>query len=313
MKDKKQFIMQDPFNSNLLEGLISSKKGAQYGELTINKVNGIKVNYAPILGTPKLAYPFTIGGNFQFPSASEILCYRKYDGSNVLAYRYWDAKGTPYISYKVRLWPFLRGKMVGMWKQMLTKYTGIPRLFALNPDISAFSFEMYGNQHTHLIAYENELDISLLFGLKRNGEIVINRDIKTDNVPKAELVTTVTGDYVWNYNQQRDTLETNLELVDDHEGVYSGEEGTVWYMHDKRTKQWRLFKCKPQIIEALHWGNAPLGIDVLNATALNILEVSDEITIEIFKEYLAEEYTDAQIRASMMQMKKVMIRLNSKK
>lgn len=306
----REFIAEDPGNSNVLEGIISRERSVNYGRLTIKKVNGEKVNYPPILGTPKLGYPFTRGGNFQFPSADEILCFKKYDGSNILAYRYWDAAGKPYIAYKVRVWPFLRGKMIPMWQRMLARYPAIPKLFALNPDIAAFSFEMFGAEHPHLIKYETALDTVLLFGLKRNGDIVIHRDIDAPGIPKAELLKEVKGDYVWEYTQMQEAFGAELTLIDAENQVYTGEEGAVWYVKEKRSQQWKLLKCKPRQIELTHWTTVPLTREMLRATGLNILTEYPEITLEVFKDYLAEEYPPHQIEESLPRIKAMMTQLN---
>lgn len=311
-KDRRDFITKDPYNSNLLEGSINYERGKQYGELTIRKVNAKKVDYPPILGTPKIAYPFTQGGNFQFPSATEILCFQKYDGSNILAYRYWDADGRPYISYKVRLWPFLRGKLIGFWDRMVDKHPNIKGLFSANPEISGFSFEMYGNEHPHLIQYEHPLKIALLFGLKRNGDLVVNRDIEAPDIPKAELIKTIRGDYVWEYQQMQQEFAENLTLVDAENQIYDGDEGAVWYIKEKTTGLWKMFKCKPHQIELTHWHYVPLTREVLKATALNILDEHPKITLDIFRQYLAEEYPPHQIEESLPRMKKIVERLNVK-
>ena len=311
--DRRDFMTTDPYNpKNWVEGSINYERSQQYGELTITKVNSKKVDYPPILGTPKLAYPFTRGGNFQFPSAEEIRCFQKYDGSNILAYRYWDADGRPYISYKVRLWPYLRGKLIGFWNRMLDKHPNIKGLFAANPEVAAFSFELYGNEHPHLIQYENQLDTVLLFGLKRNGDLVVNCDIEAPDIPKAELVKKVQGDYVWEYNQMREEYADNLTLVDHENQMYTGQEGAVWYIKEKRTGLWKMFKCKPHQIELTHWAYVPLTREVLKATALNILDEHPLITLDIFRQYLAEEYPPHQIEESLPRMKKIMERLNVK-
>lgn len=309
---EREFMARDPYNKgNFVEGVLCCEKGKNYGALTIRKVNGRKVNYPAILGTPKLGYPFTRGGNFQFPSAEEILCYTKYDGSNILMYRYWDADGRPFITYKVRLWPFLRGKLITMWNRMLAQHPTIKRLLHANPDLSAIAFEMYGADHPHLIKYDNALDVALLFGLKRDGDLVVHRDIDAPDVPKAELIKSVTGNYVWEYNQMRDLFDERLELIDADNQIYSGEEGAVWYLKEKRTQQWRMLKCKPHAIELTHWDTQPLTNEVIKATAFNILDENPMITMAIFKEYLAEEYPPHQIEKSMPAIQAVMHQMNA--
>lgn len=316
-ENRRHFITKDPGSGNLVQGYLSTKRGRHYGALTIEKVNGRKVNYPPILGTPKLGYPFTRGGNFQFPSASEILCYKKYDGTNILAYRYWNAAGSSFIAYKVRLWPFLRGDILMKWETMLARYP-IPSLFAANPDIAAFSFEMFGAEHEHLIRYEIALDTVLLFGIRHNGDIVVNRDIDCPDfeglsIPKAALLQEVTGDYVWEYQQMQAAFGENLTLVDAENRIYTGEEGAVWYLKEKRTGAWKLLKCKPRQIELTHWAgrNATLPEAVLKATALNILTEHAEITLPLFRDYLAEEFPPHLIETSMPTMRELTEKLNA--
>ena len=293
-------------------GVFGCERDINYGALTIRKVNGLKVNYDPILGTKKIGYPFDFGGNWHFPSCSEILCYAKYDGTNILAYRYWDAHGTPFFSFKVRLWPHVRGEMIGKWKRMLAKHAGIRSLFAMNPSLSAFSFEMYGKEHPHLIHYENDLDIRLLFGIKRDGEIVVTRDMDVGAIPTAELIATVDGDYIWNYTEMQADFEAGLKRLEGSDDMLVGSEGAVWYCRDKRDNRWVLLKCKPERIEAMHFGNHPLSREVLTATAKNVLEASDRIEMKDFEAYLTEEYSEYQIAASKGRMEKIADRLNKR-
>ena len=307
----REFIAADPYNpANTVEGCVCVERNRNYGSLTLKKVNGNNVDVPPIMGTPKIGYPFTREGNFRFSSAEEILCFKKYDGSNILAYRYWDEKGNPCISYKVRLWPFLRGKLIPMWNAMLSKYPAIKKLFAENPDIAAFSFELYGCEHPHLIQYENPLDTVLLFGLRRDGTLVVHPDIVADGIPKATLLKSVQKDYVWEYQQMQEEFGERLHLIDADTQMYAGDEGAVWYVKEKATGHWKMFKCKPRQIELTHWGYQSLTHEVLKSTALNILDEHSEITEAVFKEYLAEEYPPHQIEASLQRIRKMMRRMN---
>ena len=74
----------------------------------------------------------------------------------------------------------------------------------------------------------------------------------------------------------------------------------------------QLFKCKPPSIEARHFGNQPISKTVLTATAKNILEASDRISMNDFKAYLAEEFSVFQIAASLGRMETIMKRLNDR-
>lgn len=306
-KSSYSFIEKDPFNpGNILEGDLSFEVYDKYGALYIRKVNGEKVEPYLILGTPKIRYPFDKGGNYHFPSATEIRSYKKFDGTNVYAYKYHDKQGKEYIAFKVRLFPFLRAHFLPMWQKMLKTYP-IKQIFGLNPHLQGFSFEMYGHLNPHLIMYDVDLDIALLFARDKDGKIIPNEMVKT-TVPKASLESVITHNYVWNYEQQKQELGRKLKMLTEkhpetEENFYQGEEGNMWYLQSKETKEWTMFKCKPEEIEKIHWAayKSSLLIDknILRATIINVLETSEELTLEVVKQYLSEEFTMRQINASL--------------
>ena len=180
------FSAIDPFNpKNHVEGQISFSRDKSYGSLKIERINAELVDQPQIFGTPKIAYPFGLGHNYRFPSADRIYRFRKYDGTNIFMYRYRN-NGMEYITFKVRLFPFLRGRYITMWQYILRKYPQIPELFKLNPDVTGFSFELYGSDNPHMIQYEDvKLDIVLLFGLRgTEGQIVLNTELETGDIRK---------------------------------------------------------------------------------------------------------------------------------
>ena len=310
-KDSYSFIEQDPFNpGNTLEGEVSFLRDDLYGALWIRKVNGEKVDPYLIHGTPKLMFPFDKGGNYHFPSANEIRSYLKYDGTNIYAYRYHDKNGKEYRTYKVRVYPFLRSRFLTMWKKMLDRYP-ISKIFELNPNMNGFSFELYGNLNLHLIKYEIPLDIALLFGRDKENNIVPCDEIKT-SVPKASLEQRITSDYVWHYEQIQKKLQDDLVLTDEKhpetdEPLYTGEEGNVWYIHNKRTNKWFMAKCKPDEIQKIHWewAKSPIDKNSLRTTVINALEVNENLTVEVVEKMLEEEFTQGQIRNSNKRIKKL--------
>lgn len=126
------FRAEDPFNEGLeVEGLLSIRPDHRYGTLAVLRVGGWSGPQA-IPATPKLHYPFDRHGVFRFPPLRRIAIYEKLDGTNVLAYRYRDAGGRSYLSYKLRLSPFLRngrfGDFLDMWRELLGRYPAIPGL-----------------------------------------------------------------------------------------------------------------------------------------------------------------------------------------
>lgn len=302
----------DPFNpKNHVEGQISFSRDKSYGSLKIKKINGELVNQPQIFGTPKIAYPFGLGHNYQFPSAERIYRFRKYDGTNIFMYRYRN-NGMEYITFKVRLFPFLRGRYVTMWKYILRKYPRITELFKLNTDITGFSFELYGADNPHTIQYEDvKLDIVLLFGLRgRQGQIVLNTELEAGDIPKAEQLGTVEKDYVWHYEQEQQDLDRQLEFIGLNESqapVFRGEEGSIWYVKIKDTHEIRPYKCKPHRIEQVHWtqGLTQLSATVIWATILKAFENWENPELDEIIAILNEDYPIHQITISMGQIKQM--------
>ena len=302
----------DPFNpQNYVEGQISSSRDKHYGSLTIEKINGELVNQPQIFGTPKIAYPFGLGHNYRFPSAERIYRFRKYDGTNIFMYRYRN-NGMEYITFKVRLFPFLRGRYVTMWKYILRKYPRITELFKMNPDITGFSFELYGADNPHTIQYEDvKLDIVLLFGLRgRQGQIVLNTELEAGDIPKAEQLGTVEKDYVWHYEQEQQDLDRQLEFIGLNESqapMFRGEEGSIWYVQIKDTHEIRPYKCKPHRIEQVHWaqGLTQLSATVIWATILKAFENWENPELDEIIAILNEDYPIHQITISMEQIKQM--------
>ena len=325
------FREPDPFNvNNEIECFISRDHGRYYGSIELLKVNGEKLSPPPrIFGTPKLEFPFDRNMNYIFPSADEILTYRKYDGTNIFMYRYPDATGILYTSYKVRLFPFLRRHFPSLWRRMLAAYPDLPKLFLANqeryPDISGFSFEMYGADNPHLIRYFKPLDIVLLFAIRGNGEIIPHHELDTMDVPCARTYNLsgpgshrINSDYVWYYEQQKqyftDTLETvpQDEIQNDELVQFDGDEGSVWYLKEKRTGLWRMYKCKANQIQAIHWEKRSVPEIVIQATAQNALETHDVLTDKIIVNLLKEEFTEHAIAASELRIAKVVAIMNGK-
>ena len=308
--DCSEFSATDPFNpQNHVEGQISFSRDRRYGALQIKKINGESVDQPLILSTPKIAYPFGLGHNYRFPSAERIYRFRKYDGTNLFMYRYKNNE-KEYITFKVRLFPFLRGRYITMWKHILRKYQQITELFKMNPDATGFSFELYGSDNPHMIQYKDvQLDIVLLFGLRgTQGQIVLNTELETGTIPKAERLGTVETDYVWHYEQEQQELDRRLSFIglDQNQApVFSGEEGSIWYVKIKDTCEIRMYKCKPRRIEQVHWAQTQtqLSPTVICATILKAFENWENPELDEVIAILNEDYPIHQIAASTKQIK----------
>lgn len=304
--DYTEFSETDPFNpQNHIEGQISFSRDKRYGALKIKKINGEPADQPLIFGTPKIAYPFGLGHNYRFPSAERIYRFRKYDGTNIFMYRYKN-NGREYITFKVRLFPFLRGRYITMWKHILHKYQQVTDLFKMNPDVTGFSFELYGADNPHTIQYEDvKLDIVLLFGLHRmQGQIVMNTDLKAGDIPKAVQLGTLEKDYVWHYEQKQQELDRQLEFIGLNESqapMFRGEEGSIWYVRVKDTCEIRMYKCKPHRIEQVHWTQTQtqLSPTVIWATLLKAFENWENPGLDEVIAILNEDYPIHQITISI--------------
>ena len=310
--DCSEFRATDPFNpQNHVEGQISFSRDRRYGALQIKKINGEPADQPLIFGTPKIAYPFGLGHNYRFPSADRIYRFRKYDGTNIFMYRYKN-NGREYITFKVRLFPFLRGRYITMWKHILRKYRQITELFKMNPDATGFSFELYGSDNPHTIQYKDvRLDIVLLFGLRgTQGQIVLNTEIEADDIPKAEQLGSIETDYVWHYEQEQQDLDKRLSFIglDQNQApMFSGEEGSIWYVRLKDTSEIRPYKCKPHRIEQVHWtqGQTPLSAPVIWGTILKAFENWENPELDEIIAILNEDYPIHQITISIGQIKQM--------
>ncbi len=307
--DCSEFSATDPFNpQNHVEGQISFSRDRRYGAMLIRKINGEPADQPLILSPPKIAYPFGLGHNYRFPSAERIYRVRKYDGTNIFMYRYKN-HGREYITFKVRLFPFLRGRYITMWKHILRKYQQITELFKMNPDATGFSFELYGSDNPHMIQYKDvQLDIVLLFGLRgTQGQIVLNTELETGTIPKAERLGTVETDYVWHYEQEQQELDRRLSFIglDQNQApMFSGEEGSIWYVKIKDTCEIRMYKCKPRRIEQVHWAQTQtqLSPTVIWATILKAFENWENPKLDEVIAILNEDYPIHQIAASTKQI-----------
>ena len=310
--DCSEFRATDPFNpQNHVEGQISFSRDRRYGSLQIKKINGEPADQPLIFGTPKIAYPFGLGHNYRFPSADRIYRFRKYDGTNIFMYRYKN-NGREYITFKVRLFPFLRGRYITMWKHILRKYRQITELFKMNPDVTGLSFELYGSDNPHMIQYKDvQLDIVLLFGLRgTHGQIVLNTEIEASDIPKAEQLGTIETDYVWHYEQEQQDLDKRLSFIglDQNQApVFNGEEGSIWYVKIKDTCEIRPYKCKPHRIEQVHWtqGQTQLSAPVIWATILKTVENWENPELDEIIAILNEDYPIHQIAASTGQIEQM--------
>ncbi|MBI5498977.1 MAG: hypothetical protein HY907_01950 [Deltaproteobacteria bacterium] len=288
------FDVVDPFHGTHLEGFLALKPDHRYGALALLQVDGAPVPQR-IFATPKLHYPFDRQGTFHFPPVQRVRIYEKLDGTNVCAYRYRDAAGTPRTTYKLRLHPVLRngtwGPFLDMWRRMLERHPGIADLPERNG--CSLSFELYGAENPHLVLYDVPLACALLFGVDEHGGVIPPADLVAPGVPNAPLLADLDAgdDPVARYAALRTSLESGLGKLDD--GKLSGAEGAVWYV-TPRAGGTVLFKCKPESVEAIHWAGG-INKAAVEATCWNLLETADVLDYEGLAPLLLEEYSQDEL------------------
>jgi hypothetical protein len=297
------FKVQDPYNPQWeLEGYISNSEKL-YGSMVIFKINDFLTEQV-VISSPKQKYPFDRLGQFKFPTAKHINVYEKLDGTNIVAYSY-KIKGKRHITFKTRLTPVLTRSRWGdwgkMWDEMLQKYDYLYGLIEkwAECDIN-LSFELYGNRNKHLVEYPVPLDVALLFGIRNvieNPKIIDPEKLRVAwEVPVAKLQASIEGKddlYSW-YQKLRGEQEALNKFND--EGFINGVEGFVWYLNDINDVMHQ-YKCKPESVEAIHWANTGMSKNAITTTIINAYEKTDDVTWEVVKELLLEEFDDRGIES----------------
>ena len=184
----------------------------------------------------------------------------------------------------------------------------------MNPDVTGFSFELYGSDNPHMIQYEDvTLDIVLLFGLRgmQGKPIVLNTELEAGDIPKAKQLGTVEKDYVWHYEQEQQALDRRLVFLglnESHEPMFRGEEGSIWYVKIKDTHEIRMYKCKPHRIEQVHWTQTQtqLSATVIRTNILKAFENYENPELDEIIAILNEDSPIHQIEISMERIKQML-------
>ncbi|MGH7811648.1 MAG: hypothetical protein ACREP5_15325, partial [Candidatus Binatia bacterium] len=185
------------------------------------------------------------------------------------------------------------GAFLNMWQELLQTHPTIPQLVEANG--CHISFEMYGARNTHLVRYDSDLAVAVLFGVRHDASVVPAHRLDLLDVPATSLFGALAAgeDPVAKYGEIRAQLEQRNKPTDDEK--LTGVEGTVWYVEEP-TGRVTLWKCKPESVEAIHWA---LGINkkAVIATCWNFLETGDELSYDALLPMLAEEYEPRDIEA----------------
>ena len=301
----KEFEIIDTFNNNhVLYGFMCRQPGQYYGSMLITKVNDEMCEQI-VYATPKLQYPFDKNGNFHWPEVSQVQIWEKLDGTNILAFHY-NYKGKQFLTFKTRLGPVVSnhvyGEFANMWNELLQTKTWIIGMINKNKDYN-LSFELFGSRNPILIKYDVLLDTRLLFGVNRvTGEIVPPRSLNicdnTNNCFPLFREINSLKKLTEHYNLVRaDLSEENKDVL--------LHEGAVYYALTV-DEQWRMYKCKPEEIEKIHWSaSGIIPKNSIRATIVNSFEDA-EPDLEYILTLLREEYNENLIIKSMVRIKKIL-------
>lgn len=296
----------DPFNENIIEGLISRRADDTYGTLYIYRVNGANVPQV-IEATPKLIYPFGKDSDvfhWDTNDLTKVEVYNKLDGTNIFAYKYYDIFDNEYISYKLRMRPFVVNSKWGDFKDWVFEMRDRYPIDSVlkNSNFTGMSFELYGKQNTILVKYDVDLDIRLLFC--RDGRAIKLPDKIDNRIPKVKHITSFdkSDNLKDKYHEIRCKLNDQAEKTDDNK--IEGTEGCVIYL--VRESGCKQYKCKPDAVLDFHWKDG-LGKNSIRTTCINAYEnCKDDPSLDQIKDLLLEEFTEHEVNQAEDMIEKVL-------
>ena len=307
------FIEVDPFNpQNRVAGHVQFIGGDEYGALAISYVNDRPVPQF-IKVTPKAAYPFHKDGSWVLHGAQEVSAFEKIDGTNICQYGYQDADGRPFTTFKLRTRPFMSPHFLNLLEKALENYPAV-RAHELNPGEAA-AYELFGYENRMLIRYDAAIDLALLFGRNKDGELVAPHEgagiFEGLDCPVADRrPIDLTGDLEGEYRERQQEISSRLVRLDDE--YFDGEEGEMLHVRfaDGSREQpgsfTRLIKLKPPEIEEIHWALDHVPKEEAAAVARNVFEVSDTPEVADMVQLLSEEWSDEQIARSLDTIERVL-------
>lgn len=204
------------------------------------------------------------------PRCKNVYFSTKWNGMNVLIFKYSDKAGNIFYSAKSKGAAFLHNGNYGNFKDLLvgflnwdpttTSYKDIPLLEELkSEDIQAIGFELCGKREPHLVNYDFDLDLKPLFISTNNGQIrpVINED---GYGPMPYDVKDTAADIKTFQKEDEEANETYRKkhnLKRKYEYNHFITEGRVLYCLDEDgfIVDRSMYKIKPRDIEEVHWGH----------------------------------------------------------
>ncbi len=314
-KFMKPFEVDDPYNENNdIEGFICFYSDNRYGSLVITHVNDIETEPQVIYCMPKIKYPFGItdGGDriYNWPENwKSYRAYSKWDGTNICSYSYADEQGLRYITHKTRLTPILRtntayGDFKGLWDICLERNPALIDPEEVGKGWMSYCYELYGYQNPHLVKYDVDIAcVPLLKVNQQSGEI---------GVPDTFKVGWSAGYAVQGFEEITAGYERLREVAQKrNEGLEEGEFVTEGYVVFVTCDgfAWTPVKCKPEIIEQIHWSRGVIPYNSVYTTVVNALENMEytEINRDSVRILLEEEYSDEQIESSTARIDRAIV------
>ena len=304
------FDSEDPLNpGNSIAGFQCRSKGLMQGSLLITHVNGVEVDPQLVYGTPKLAYPYKEGTETydEFPKAKYYYLSEKWNGVNILFYKYYDSNGEMFITAKTKGTAVAKdsefGKFMTLTREALNWHDYKRSIMAdLPPTLmpmmhdayQSMSAELCGRKEPHLVKYDFDIALKPLFFTREDGSIEAYIDEKSSIMPRPFHYNY--SDYVQSVcrsSQERD-FERNEEyrkannLPHKYEYEHFEVEGKVLYLLDDKYKviNRTLYKIKPKDIEEVHWQTFNASMQGRVREALDKL---GQENLEICEENLKEE------------------------
>eukprot|EP01116_Phalansterium_solitarium_P019118 TRINITY_DN524_c1_g1_i1.p1 TRINITY_DN524_c1_g1~~TRINITY_DN524_c1_g1_i1.p1 ORF type:complete len:534 (+),score=191.84 TRINITY_DN524_c1_g1_i1:195-1796(+) len=268
----------DPFNpGNKLCGYISRKDGSMGGSLYVTHVNDERLDQPTVIyGTPKLVYPYTDFDSLAYQDFSDIGCCsfvlaNKWNGTNVLIFKYRDRAGNLYLSAKSKGSVFLVNGPFGQFATLTLRAlqldgdvmsaSGPPGQLEplLLPSMQSMTFELCGQLERHLVQYDFEVALKPLFVTYADGSIAPARNsddlgpLPFNNDQVRRMCREVQAADLARNEAHRAASGLPHRYEHDHFIV----EGRVLYLLDaagrliKRT----MHKIKPTDIEEVHWAS----------------------------------------------------------
>lgn len=293
----------DSFNpQNTISGWISIRPDSTYGSLIIDTVNEYETPYQYIQAMPKLHYPFRTQDDgtrvYTWPNDwTNLEVYEKWDGTNICSYCYKDIEGRVFTTFKTRLTPVAgNSELFGNFVELVNLAMQKEPLFRYPDNTYSVMYELCGYRNPHLVRYTFDISlkpICMRYQMSGNiyplGECLFTeKDLEYD----IDILTNT-------YNAYREKDNSCIEESQTEQGDFPVE-GKVFYVKSLSSDSWVPVKCKPKIIEDIHFARGGVATYKVREACYKALERFPiyEITIENIEEILLEDWHPEAVKCS---------------